>query len=472
MRVLFVYPNITGHESTHQGLMSISAFLKKHGHITSLIDFTFSESPSLMISKVVKFEPDLIGFTSTSGMFRAAIEFANDLKEKLPVPIIFGGPHATVVPEKVLKEKAVDIVCINEGEEPLQELLTRIKVKEDFINIKNLWVKHNSTIYRNHVRPLLTHLDKLPFPDFKLFDMGRYLQARNGAIDIITGRGCPFQCSYCINYKLQQIQGQRGKHYTRSHSVDYIIRHISTVKQVYPIVNFISFEDDLFTTDKDWLIEFCHTYKSHFPDIHFSCNTRVEFGNDKIFKHLLEAGCVNIHMGIESGDEFIRRKILHRNMSNEKIINAFESAQKVGLNTTSYNILGSPHETIDQIKKTIAINQRVKPDHIGVSIFCPYPGTQLYNLCVKEGLVHPDFEIPSQHRSQVLLKYDTEFKRKIKHYKKLFRYKVYKEYNLKKAIIFLFFDLFYDHFITIRKKMPSNLRKILHKTYFKLIGHS
>lgn len=470
MKILFVYPNITGHESPQQGLMSISAHLKKHGHITSLIDFTFGDSSSSVLLKAIKFEPDIIGFTATSGMFKAAIEFATSLKNKLSSPIIFGGPHATVVPEKVLKEGCVDMVCINEGEEAIEELLSRIANKEDYTDVRNIWVKRNGAVYKNPVRPLIADLDQLPFPDYGLFDIELYLKSNNGSFDMLTGRGCPFPCSYCINYEIQQIQGQKGKQYLRKHSVDYVMRLITTVTQAYPI-KFLCFEDDLFTMYRDWIIEFSKEYKTKFSDIPFGCNNRVEIGDNLIFRYLKDAGCANVHMGIEAGDEFVRKTILRRNMSDAQITKAFESAKKAGLATTSYNILGSPHETIDQIKKTIALNQRIKPDHVGVSIFCPYPGTQLYKLCVSEGLIDPDFEVPSQHRSEVVLKYSPAFKKRIKYYKKVFRYEVYKKYNLKKALVFLFFDAFYDYFIVIRKKIPTRFKKIMFNVYYKLIGH-
>lgn len=470
MRVLLVYPNITGHESTHQGLMSISAYLQQQQHTISLIDFTLSKSTSSHLSKVIKFKPDLVGFTATSGMFKPAIEFASLIKTKISVPIIFGGPHATVVPENVIKEQAVDIICINEGEEASRELLHRMANGEDYLNIQNLWVKQNSTIYKNPVRPLISDLDTLPFPHYDLFDMETYLSVRNGAIDMITGRGCPYQCTYCINHEIQQIQCQKGKEFIRKNSVDYVIQHIASVINKYH-VRFIAFEDDLFTMHKEWVIEFSKHYKKYFSHIPFSCNNRVETGNERFFKYLKEAGCVNVHMGIESGDENIRKVLLKRNMSDKKIFSAFESAKHVGLKTTSYNILGLPFETEKQIKKTITLNRKLKPDHIGVSIFCPYPGTHLYKLCVKDDLIDPDFEVPYQHRSKVILKYGPKLKKKIKFYKKYFRFMVYKNYNLKKAIIFLIFDNFYDLFISIRNRIPVILRNKMFRVYYRLIGH-
>lgn len=471
MKVLFVYPNITGHESPHQGLMSLSGFLRFHGHETALIDFTFGASRSSMLANALRFEPDLIGFTSTSGMFKAAMQLARALKKEMPAtPIVFGGPHPTVSPQTVMKEQSVDIVCINEGEEALKDLLDRMAAGDKYFDIEGLWVKQDGTVHKNKVRRLIEDLDTLPFPDYGLFDVERYLQAKNGVFDVITGRGCPYPCSYCINHEIQQIQGQKGKQYMRKHSVDYVMRLLKSVREKYE-VTFIAFEDDLFTMYRDWLEEFCKSFKSEFHDLFFSCNHRVELADHDIFGMLSDAGCVNLHMGIEAGNEHVRKTILRRNVSNEKILRAFELAQAAGIGTTSYNILGSPHETLEHMEETIFLNQKIKPDHIGVSIFCPYPGTQLYTRCIEEGLIEPDFEVPNQHRSQVVLKYDPEFKRKIKHLKKTFRYRVYKEYNYKKAVIFLLFDITYDIFIAWRNRIPQRLKRIMFLLYHQLIKH-
>lgn len=467
MRVLFVYPNITGHESIQYGLMSLSACLKQDGHETGLIDFTFGEKPSYLLKQAVIFEPDLICFTGTSGMFRPAIEFAASLKERISKPIIFGGPHATVVPETVLKEEQIDMVCISEGEEALKELIEKMAAQEDYFHIKNIWVKDDGKIYRNPVRPLLADLDCLPFPDFELFDMEKYLEARRGTVDLFSGRGCPFKCSYCINHKLQEIQGQQGKRYVRKHSVNYIIKLIKSLIKKYSIES-IDFEDDIFLIYKDWILEFCHEFKYNFPQLRFSCSCRVESADYNIFLSLKEAGCAGIAMGIEAGDEYIRRKILRRNMSDEQIIRAFAAVKKAGLKTASFNILGSPFETIEQMKKTIDINRIIQPDHIGVSICCPYPGTRLYDLAVEAGLIDPDFDVPSQHRSKVVLRTDSKTRRRIKKLKKIFRYEVYKKNNRKKALIFLVFDMFYDYFILIRSRVPMTIKKLLFLVYYKV----
>jgi radical SAM superfamily enzyme YgiQ (UPF0313 family) len=469
--ILFVYPNQTGHESPHQGIMFLSSYLKQHGYETSLIDFTFYESPERLVSQAVKLDPDLICVTATSNMFKPAVEFCALIKEKLSAPIIFGGTHATVAPDKALEYPQVDMVCISDGEDALLELVKRIKNNESYTDIPNLIVKKNGKLFKNKILPLNPDLDRLPFPDFELFDMERYLEARDFTIDLITGRGCPFRCSYCINYEMQRLHSQWGMKYVRRHSVTYVMDLIRKTLDKYPI-KFISFEDDLFTMNKPWLADFCKEFKGDFPEMHFCCNARADMIDQEAFRQLKIAGCSSVQMGIEAGDELIRKNILRRNMTDEQIINAFQAAHSVGLNTTSFNILGSPHETNENMEKTIRLNQVVKPEHTGVTIFCPYPGTRLYRQCVEEGLVDPDFEIPAQHRSEVILKVDPILKKQIKRKKVTFRYRVYRKYNFKKALSFLLVDIFYDWFIQIRARMPARLRKILFRLYSKLSGRT
>jgi radical SAM superfamily enzyme YgiQ (UPF0313 family) len=130
------------------------------------------------------------------------------------------------------------------------------------------------------------------------------------------------------------------------------MRMISQVLNTYP-VRFIDFQDDLFVIYKEWVIDFCENFKKLFPNMHFGCNCRPEMADETIFRYLKEAGCKKVNMGIESGDEYIRKHILKRKMSDKLIINAFKMAHEAGLHTNSYNILGLPFETTKQRQKTV-----------------------------------------------------------------------------------------------------------------------
>lgn len=462
MKILFIYPNITGHENISLGLASLSSYLKKEGHETDLVDFTWGISIVDCINKVKKSKPDIIGFSVLSGEFLFSLQVARELKKNFHIPIIFGGVHPTVAPEETIRQEDVDMICIGEGELALAQLLNNMEKGEEIFHIANFWFKNNGTIIQNPVRPLIQDLDSLPYPDRELFNYSRYMEATSGTADVISGRGCPFSCTYCINHFLQKLyHEEKGKRFLRRHSVDYILGEISFLVQKYSVKH-INFEDDLFTLDKKWLREFSEKYPRKF-NIPFSCNARVETINEEVANLLKKANCVSVSMGIESGSERIRKKVLKRHMSNNQIINAFKWAKEAGLNTTSYNMLGIPFETRHDMEETIRLNQTVKPDFLASSIFLPYPGTELYYLCKERGWIQENTDIPSSHRVKSIMNYPHISAKEIEKWKKWFRFKVFIRYNILKAFTILPFDLGYGIFFKLRAKIPRNIKNIMFK---------
>lgn len=473
MKVCLVYPNFSGYEAPHTGLMLISAILKEHGYEVFVADFSFGASMRSMQKNVLKSRPDIIGVTVTAGQMKQALEFIRTLKGKISAPVIFGGPHVTLAPDLVIKNSEVDAICIGEGEMAMLDFVNAVQNNEDYSKIPNLWVRKNLDIVKNPPRPLIADLDSLPLPDFNLFEMDKYLFV-NEMVSLVTGRGCLFKCSYCINHKLRSMYSSQAENrYARKHSVDYTMRMVDYVVKEYN-VKFIAFNDDLFTMDRKWLKEFTSRFSVTYPNLHYYCTNRIEFSDPELFKMLANSGCANVRMAIEAGDETIRRDVLNRNMSDEKIIEAFKSAKDAGLTTTSYNILGSPYETALTMQKTLAINQKVLPNQVGVSICMPFPGTDIYDRCVRENLIDPDFEVPLQYRAKIVIKHSEEVKRAITKLKRTFRYHVFKIVNKKKALAFLVFDTFhyyfYDTFLAFRRKLPFCIRRSMLAIYWRVFS--
>ena len=107
----------------------------------------------------------------------------------------------------------------------------------------------------------------------------------------------------------------------------------------------------------------------------------------ELLKSLKKANCTRINMGVEVGNEQLREEILRRKMSNEQIIQAFDQAHKFGIKTLAYNMIGLPYETPEMIRETINLNKRLVPDNVAIFFFYPYPGTELYEVCRREGFL-------------------------------------------------------------------------------------
>ncbi len=387
MKVLFIYTDIcTGSGRFQQGIACMSSVLKQDGHETSLLHITEQPSKERLRRAISSIAPHLIGFSTTTNQYAYIKLFSRWIKERFDVPIVCGGAHPTLVPDEVISDDNIDIVCLGEGEYSLLELANGLENDTDITRIQGLWVKLGRKVYRNPIRPLIQNLDDLPFPDRDLFGYETMLRRFWYTADFMTGRGCPYDCSYCCNHSFRKLYRDKGK-YVRRRSVGNVLAEIDYVTKRYQVER-INFDDDTFTLDRAWIKEFCQSYatKSGLP---FTCNARPETLSQEVITDLKTAGCELLQIGIESGNEYLRRQVLRRNITNEDIIRTFEDVRQAGIATYSFNMVGLPFETPEMAEETIKLNQRVNPDDLQVSIFYPYPGTELYRVCEENDLLAP-----------------------------------------------------------------------------------
>ena len=410
MKVLFVYPDISGVErygarKFYHGLGYLSAVLKQGGHRTSLIYLQRELSRDEFLAEVDARDPDLVGFSSTTHQHPYVERCAGWLKERYPeLLIVSGGIHPTLAPEQVIANDAIDIACVGEGEYTLLELASRLEAGGDYADVSGLWVRCDGEIIHNPLRPLVQDLDELPFADRELFDYEEMLRENDGWVDMMGGRGCPYDCSYCCNPGLRKRYRGLGK-YVRFRRVSHVMAEIRAIAERYEIKT-INFQDDTFTVDRDWTLEFCHSYASQY-DYPFWINTRVERIDGEVVRALAEAGCKGVRIGIESGNERLRNEILKRRMSNEEIIRAFRLLRKHGLETYSCNMLGLPGETLEMIRETVELNRQLEPTEFQFSVFYPYPMTELYDKTVGAGMLRPGETLSSYYEGRSILNLPT-----------------------------------------------------------------
>ena len=228
MKILFYYRG-----STSLGIQYLSSMLKKGGHEVQLLfdpgvdDNLFIRWRALqklnrydkLLAKACKFPPDLVAFSVPSNLYPFVENMAALLKRELKVPAIAGGPHPTALPEYVLSNENIDMVCIGEGDYAMLELADKLENGRNVYSVPNIWFKKNGRIIKNTLRPLIENLDSLPYPDKELFyDYGAFEEL----IPVLAGRGCPFQCTFCFNHAYQRLYRGKGR-YVRMRSVDNLI---------------------------------------------------------------------------------------------------------------------------------------------------------------------------------------------------------------------------------------------------------
>jgi radical SAM superfamily enzyme YgiQ (UPF0313 family) len=363
------------------GLAYLAAVLELAGHQVAIFDFSLDPNASSAdeVRRVRAFDPQLVGITAMTSVYKSALETAILLKAELGRPIVIGGPHATMYPERVLAESPViDYVVRGEGEETIQALARALEGgSRELGAISGLTYRLRGEIISNPDRPLISNLDALPFPARHLFDLERYgLRTPDGQpmVTILSSRGCPYNCSYCF-------KGIVGRTY-RQRSPDNIIAEIRQIIDRYGIHNFY-FIDDLFTIDTRRLNAIADRIINAALDIRWQCLGRVDRVNAEILKKMYAAGCRQIHFGIESGNQQILERI-NKGIKLDQVRQAVRWAQEAGIHVKGYFMLGLPGDTEGTMQQTVDLAVELNLDEAMFSLTTPFPGTRLWEELVKK----------------------------------------------------------------------------------------
>ncbi len=401
-KVLFVYPNIGTHIAFSPAIQMLSAVLKREGYETALLHLQDKYATPNNRDEIRKFiekeQPNLIGFTSTSFEYEEANKIAKEIKEDFPdIPIILGGVHATISSDDLDKSN-FDAFCIGEGEWNFLELVKKMEKGEDYTNTLSFYFKQkDGTIKKNPLKPMIQDLDKLPFFDMEIMDTKKILLLRSKWLSIGFSRGCPYDCSFCINPLLRKIKVGNGdpKTYLRKRSVENVISEFEAIIAKYKdYIEVFNFDDDLLMLDKSWMIQFVQEYKKRIYDkykIEYAINARVNTMQEDLIKALSKSGCREIRIGFETGDPIQRETILNKPITDKQLENAFNVCQKYGIRSSAFAMLGIPGESHETIEKTLKLLAKLKPYLIRMTFLFPYYHTSIHDHCKENDLLKPNW---------------------------------------------------------------------------------
>jgi len=411
MRVLFYYRGIE-----NMGVGYLMAMLKAHGHEIDLIfdpgfdDNLYLKAPSLrwlnrhetLLERARGFRPDLIAVGALTNLWPFAKDMIIRLKREIGVPIIVGGHHAQALPDYIIAHPDVDFVCIGEGEIALLDLVQRMESKGDVTGIPGVWAKQGGQIFRNPMGNLENDLDKFPFPEKQLwYEYGAF----HHNLEIFTGRGCPFKCTFCnIHYQREIFKGKGD--FLRKRSIANVIEELKVNLARYDI-HTVAVHDDNFTTDPHWVEEFCEVYRKevNLPWYCFGYPTTLK---PKLVQAMKAANCMTIFMGVDSGSPELRRELMERPMTDELIFRSAKLVMDAGIGLQISCIFGAPGETDEQMWKTLSMVDTIEPNQCSAYIFYPFPKTKLYTRAVELGYLDAKGEemvregISGYHHSSIL----------------------------------------------------------------------
>ncbi len=350
------------------------------------------------IEKIIRdFSPDIVGVNNLFTKQRQNAQQIYEIAKKIDKNIITvaGGAHPTVMPELVLADENVDYVVIGEGDQTIIELVRLIEGKTDISALDGVGYRENGEIKIIPKTRFIENLDTLPFPARHLLSMEKYFQSRfsHGVnritpyASILTSRGCPFRCSFCSTHKVW------SKRY-RARSAGNVLKEIKLLVDTYGVKELL-FEDDNLLLDKARALAiFDGIINSKFDIIWRTPNgVAIETLDKEVLDRMKASGCYQIGLGLESGNKYVLDNIIKKPIDLDKFRATVKYAKKIGLEVIIFLVVGMPGETLDQMRETFNFVRSLgcyTLQHI--SIATPYPGSELYDICVNKGYFKKDFD--------------------------------------------------------------------------------
>lgn len=443
MKILFIYPDLNidiswkGHY--YEGIASLSAILKSKGHQVKLLHI-YDLKQNQALQDYLEADLDLIAFSTTTPMFPFVKQCSKTIKQrfKSDAPLLCGGSHATSAARDILTDSDIDYVCVGEGEYFILEFLEFLEGRRNRETILNLGFKDkNGRIVVNPLRQPIDPLDDLPFPDREIF----LPQHKNSEIAFLSaGRGCPFQCGYCSNDYLNRIYENK---YLRFRKPETLITEIGLLLKNYPGIKRLVFLDDVFILREDWLGRFCKLYAQNFS-LPFNALAHPAAITDAKIKMLKESGCSELGFGIQSGNNYIRDKVMLRHVSDEKIKESISILKKHNLKFVVDIIFGVPLEEKKHMLDTVrmcAENDLSPKSHI----FYPLPNTRLEEVAIGLKLFDRSTYAEDYHSKSVL------------NFSRMHKARVLFFHRYSKPLVALYRRLVYAHTVTWVRKINQGI---------------
>ena len=367
------------------GLLYVAAYLLEHtAHEVEIIDCQVEGlSYHELENRIRASRPDVLGLTAMTLTLIDVLKTARAAKEIDPsTMVVLGGPHVSIYPQETISYPGVDFAVSGEGEQSFKMLLDALGDEKAIAGIPGIGFKKKDGTLHASPPSMIEDLDALPFPARRRVPYQKYsslLMKRNPVTTIMTSRGCPFKCSFCDRPFLMN--------YFRPRSVHNVIAEIEDCISL-GIHDFL-FYDDTFTVNKQRVVQICKEIVDRNWDIRFDVRSRVDTVSEEVLLNLKKAGCMGIHYGVEAGTEKIL-KVLKKGTPLEQIKETFALTKRVGIPILAYFIIGNPSETLDDIHSTFKLIRELDPDYLHLSIFIPFPGSEIYINGLEKGLVKCD----------------------------------------------------------------------------------
>ena len=401
-KILLVYP-ITGMDvfGINVGLplscLYLGTVLTRAGYRVEILDERISESfEADVAASIAKEKPLFVGVSSMTGIqIRGGLKAARAVRAAdAELPIVWGGVHPTLCPDSTLNDALCDIVVLGEGEITAIELADCLRRGADLNGVQGIGFKREGKQIFTEKRPMIEDLDVIPRPDYELIPMERYFtrapSTNEAQLQLVTSRGCPFDCEFCYNLKFNERR-------FRYHSAERTVADILYLQERFG-VNALFIEDDYFFGHPGRVEKICDLLIEKRANLLIQVPCRIDYlyrQTDAMIDKLYRAGFKELWIGVESGSESRLKEIMKR-MTLEQVLEVNQMLARSDVYVKYGFMAGFPNEERDETLETVQfmfklLNTNQNAGVAPVAVYTPYPGTTLYDKTrLAHGVQFPD----------------------------------------------------------------------------------
>lgn len=384
------------------GILYLAAVLQNHGHDVDVVpadvlDFSWED----VGKRIADFKPDVLGVTTTTENRFDSFRLVHVAKSVDPrIFTVLGGPHISMAGAQTLQDVfSADALVIGEGETTLIEMLRALEAKDSLLAVPGLYVRENNSVRFTGRRDLIADLDSLPFPARDRIPMEQYrffVTTRDGrerrAQNIMTSRGCPFNCYFCAT----PINWGRT---VRGHSPERVIQEIEWLIDQYG-AEFIWFYDDTLNYNPARLHRIMEMMIERRLNIRFANEFRIDVVDRPLLEKMRRAGLERGYFGVEAGASRVRQDVVNKHFDIERAFDFVRWAKELDFVPGPFFIFSHYTETWPEAQETLRIMDQMRDMHpqvdISTAILHIYPGTPLEGIARDKGIMPRDFRWSSR----------------------------------------------------------------------------
>jgi anaerobic magnesium-protoporphyrin IX monomethyl ester cyclase len=378
------------------GLATIISYLEEKLPLKDykVIDANYDD----VLTETINYKPDLVAISATTIDYAKAIDYADSVKKNLDCTIIIGGVHITYLPLSL--KKCFDVGVIGEGEETALEVFKLFKNNsslpiDSMKSIRGIVYHDSNAVKITPPRPCIEDLDSMPMPNLRVFNK-QYWKPRFDIIgykysiygDMISSKGCPFNCKFCASPKTDRK--------VRFKSAERVVQEMKYLVEEFGVKN-IFMEDDLFTINVSRINKIHDLMKKEgiLTKLKIACTARSNTINDEICSALKRINVILLSFGFESGNERMLKYLKGESISIDAHKKAIGLCNKHQIMCIGSVIMGSPTETIAEMKDTVNFLRYCRKNHVALVrsyITTPFPGSFFWDMAVAKGKVSSDMD--------------------------------------------------------------------------------